>query len=146
MTEVQACRIREMRLNGAGYKAIATATGLSRDSVRNYCKNNGMNGFGEVNMLNLKEQIEHGNACMFCGMTIRQPVRGRRKKFCSDVCRREWWKMHPDDIEKKETAIYKSACVKCGQEFESYGNKNRKYCSHDCYIKDRFYEEEHNGV
>jgi DNA invertase Pin-like site-specific DNA recombinase len=61
LTDVQACRIREMRLKGAGYRAIATATGLSRDSVRNYCKNNGINGFGEVAKLNLQEQMKQGN-------------------------------------------------------------------------------------
>jgi hypothetical protein len=146
LTDVQACRIREMRLKGAGYRAIATATGLSRDSVRNYCKNNGINGFGEVAKLNLQEQMKQGNACLLCGMVIKQPLRGRRKKFCSEACRREWWKKHLDDIDKKETAIYKNICAKCGREFESYGNKKRKYCSQICYIKDRFYKEEQDGV
>ena len=146
MTDLQACQIREMRLKGEGYRSIATATGLSRDSVRNYCKTHGINGFGEAAKLNLQEQIKQGNACLLCGIVIKQPVRGRKKKFCSDACRREWWKKHPDDIEKKEAAIYKTTCIKCGLEFESYGNKNRKYCSQNCYIKDRFYEEEHDGV
>lgn len=146
MTEVQACQIREMRLKGIGYRAIATVTGLSRDSIRNYCKTHGINGFGEAAKLNLQENIKQGNACMLCGIVIKQPIRGRHKKFCSDACRRQWWKNHQDKIDRKDTAIYKCTCTKCGREFESYGNKNRKYCSHDCYIKDRFYEEEHNGV
>ena len=36
MTQIQATQIRELRLRGAGYKSIATATGLTRDIVRNY--------------------------------------------------------------------------------------------------------------
>jgi len=37
-------------------------------------------------------------------------------------------------------------CARCGKEFTSYGNKNRKYCSHDCYIKARFWEGLEDGV
>ena len=33
---------------------------------------------------------------------------------------------------KKENGVL---CVCCGIDFESYGNKNRKYCCHECYIK-----------
>lgn len=146
MTEVQARQIREMRFKGMGYRTIASATGLSRDSVRNYCKANGISGFGQAAKFNLQENINQGNACMFCGMVMEQSARGRHKKFCSDACRRQWWKNHQDEIDKKDTAIYKCTCARCGKEFESYGNKNRKYCSHRCYIKDRFYKEENDGV
>ncbi|RXM53885.1 RNA polymerase subunit sigma-70, partial [Clostridium tetani] len=34
----------------------------------------------------------------------------------------------------------------CGKEFSAYGNKNRKYCSHNCYIRDRFWRDEENGI
>lgn len=146
MTEIQAFQIREMRLKGVGYRTIASTIGLSRDSVRNYCKSNGINGFADAAKLNLKEQINQGNACMLCGKVLEQPGRGRQKKFCSDSCRRQWWKNHSDLTEKKESAIYKSTCAKCGRDFEIYGNKKRKYCSHNCYIKDRFYKEEQDGI
>jgi endogenous inhibitor of DNA gyrase (YacG/DUF329 family) len=33
-------------------------------------------------------------------------------------------------------------CPQCGKVFTSYGNKKRKYCSHNCYIKSRFWSEE----
>lgn len=29
-------------------------------------------------------------------------------------------------------------CPHCGKEFHIYGDKRRKYCSHECYIADRF--------
>ena len=75
-----------------------------------------------------------------------QPSTGRPKKFCSDKCRREWWKAHPEKLHRKDTAIYTMTCARCGKEFTSYGNKNRKYCSHDCYIKARFWEGLEDGV
>ena len=34
----------------------------------------------------------------------------------------------------------------CGDTFEAYGNKTRKFCSHEHYIKFRFYEGEKNAV
>ena len=42
MTEQQAKQIVEMRLKGVGYKSIGTVVGLSRDIVRNYCKNHNL--------------------------------------------------------------------------------------------------------
>ena len=44
ITDLQARQIREQRLKGCGYKAIASAVGLSRDLVRNYCRSNGLDG------------------------------------------------------------------------------------------------------
>ena len=36
---------------------------------------------------------------------------------------------------------YEYTCAHCGKPFTAYGNKGRKYCSHECYIADRFGEE-----
>ena len=44
MTDIQSKQIREFRMKGVGYKAIASVLGLSRDSVRNYCKSHGLDG------------------------------------------------------------------------------------------------------
>ena len=57
MTKEQAERIKELRMQGKGYKAAASAVGLSRDIVRNYCKANGMNGYGEAAKLNLQREM-----------------------------------------------------------------------------------------
>lgn len=35
-------------------------------------------------------------------------------------------------------AFYPMVCAECGEKFLSYGNRERKYCSHACYIKARF--------
>lgn len=146
MTDNQAASIRELRMKGVGYRAIASVLGLSRDIVRNYCRSRGLDGYGAAAKLNFKEQMENGSACRFCGKSIIQPATGRKKKFCSDGCRREWWKAHPEAMNKREGAVYHIICAHCGKPFDSYGNKGRKYCCHECYIKERFWGDEENGV
>ena len=142
MTDFQAKQIRELRLRGAGYKSIASAVGLSRDTVRNYCKSHGLDGYASALVLNVKEQMESGTACLCCGKELIQPSTGRKRKFCSDKCRREWWSAHPEAIKRKESAYYEATCAYCGKTFRSYGNKNRRYCSHECYVRDWFWRKE----
>lgn len=142
MTEFQAKQIRELRLRGTGYRAIASVVGLSRDVVRNYCKSHGLDGYASVLTMNMKEQMQNGQACLACGKTLIQPKTGRKRRFCSDECRRRWWSAHQDELKKKPTAYYEKECAYCHKIFTAYGNKNRKYCSHECYVKDRFYREE----
>ena len=57
MTKEQAERIKELRMQGKGYKAVASAVGLSRDIVRNYYRANGMEGYGEAAKLNLQREM-----------------------------------------------------------------------------------------
>ena len=96
MTDFQAKQIRELRLRGAGYKSIASAVGLSRDTVRNYCKSHGLDGYASALVLNVKEQMESGTACLSSlppegsgssapinaggngGQPIRKPLSGRK--------------------------------------------------------------------
>lgn len=60
MTDAQAAQIRTLRMQGKGYKSVASAVGLSRDIVRNYCKAHGMEGYGEAVALNLRSQRNAG--------------------------------------------------------------------------------------
>lgn len=71
---------------------------------------------------------------------MRVPHSGK-KLFCSDECRRNWWKEHPEEAKHSKAATYKCECSYCQRVFYSYGNKNRKYCSHDCYIQARFWTD-----
>lgn len=145
MTTDEKEKIKELRLKGMGYKAISTLLGLSRDSVRGFCKRNGLYGDSCVVALNVEEKAKRNLLCICCEKPIKQKDKGRTRRFCSDKCRRQWWNENQDKRNKKETAIYKYTCPHCGKEFEVYGNKKRKYCGHDCYIKDRFWREE-DGV
>ena len=49
-------------MQGKGYKAVASAVGLSRDIVRNYCRANGMEGHGEAAKLNLQKEMAEDTA------------------------------------------------------------------------------------
>ena len=138
MNDYQKKKICELRMTGLGYRAIANEVELSRDVVRNFCKNNGMNGYLANADDNIRKMVIDNALCLNCHIPIKQPKRGKARKFCSEECRRTWWKENADKGNRKETAVYKLVCEYCGEEFESYGNKNRKYCCHECYIKDRF--------
>jgi hypothetical protein len=142
MTEAQANQIVEMRIKGVGYKSIGTVVGLSRDIVRNYCKAHNLTGYASALTKNIQMRMESGEVCQYCGGTIVKPKMGRPKKFCSEKCRREWWKSHPEAVNRSEAASYELKCENCGKTFISYGNRNRKYCSRDCYIKYRFWRDE----
>ncbi len=68
-------------------------------------------------------------------------IAGRKKKrFCSVSCCQLWWNAHPDAVRQK--ALYHYTCAGCGKAFTAYGNSHRKYCSHECYIKDRYKEND----
>lgn len=142
MTDYERKQIYDLRRRGMGYKAIGTALGLSRDTVRSFCKRNNLGGDGEIVKLNIEVMKEKKLLCQNCGQLIKVKAKGRPKKYCSDFCRRAWWKENQDKKTEKETAIYKYTCAHCGNEFQAYVNKKRKYCSHDCYIKYRFWGDE----
>ena len=145
MTPAQKETVYKLRLQGLGYKAIARELLISADAVKSYCKRHHLNGPSEVVQLNAEVIQENNGLCLYCKQPIRQRKRGRSKRFCSDICRYTWWKAHPEESERKETASYQYTCQHCGKRCISYGNKTRKYCSHACYIKARFGGEE-DGV
>lgn len=142
MTLEEKEKIKELRLKGMGYKAISTIVGLSRDSVRAFCKRNGLAGDYRVVALNVKEKVNRNLLCANCERSLKQKGIGRTRRFCSDQCRRIWWKEHDTARKKSKEHTYHYVCPCCGEQFSAYGNKKRKYCSHACYIKERFWREE----
>jgi endogenous inhibitor of DNA gyrase (YacG/DUF329 family) len=141
MTEIEKQQIHDLRLKGIGYKAIAAVLGISRDSIRGYCIRNGLDGDSKAVAINVEDRVKNHLLCACCNKLIKQNDRGRTRRFCSDECRRKWWNDNPQARNKRESATYKFICPHCGQEFTSYGNKKRKYCCHNCFIKSRFWED-----
>lgn len=122
MTLEEKNKIYQLKKEGYGYKKIANELGLSASSVQSFLKRNPM----DLDLL---------GTCKRCGMTI-QSIKGKkRKQFCSDRCRWDWWNSHIKEVNKK--AFYTLTCKHCGKEFSAYGNQKRVYCCHDCYIKDK---------
>ena len=142
MTPAQKETVYKLRLQGLGYKAIARELLLSVDAVKSYCKRHHLTGPPEAVQKNVQVIEEQHGLCPHCKQPIRQKKRGRSKRFCCDDCRYAWWKAHPEQSNQKEAATYPYTCGHCGKRCISYGNKTRKYCSHDCYIKARFWGEE----
>lgn len=98
-------------------------------------------GLRGTSLGSVEPQIKHEaevtgtRTCPQCGKTV-EPLTGRReKKFCSDACRMAWWNSHSDLVRRR--AYYSLVCEYCGKPFESYGNKNRKYCSRTCYLQSK---------
>lgn len=57
----------------------------------------------------------------------------KTKIFCSDKCRIAWWKSHTSEMKRRNPNV--ALCNYCKCEFTYYGNRQRKYCSRDCYLK-----------
>ena len=134
-------QITTLRLKGLGYKSIAVVVGTSKENVRYFCKTHGLDGSAELVKLNFEEHKKHPESCKYCGGKITRRAHSGKKLFCSEECRRAWWKEHPSEASRSKDATYKCECSYCKRIFYSYGNKDRKYCSHDCYIQDRFWTD-----
>lgn len=85
-----------------------------------------------------KSNVEVGY-CQYCGIEVLQNPGRKQKKFCSDKCRNLWWNSHLNLVNRK--AMHECVCLHCKKQFISYGNKNRKYCCHECYVAKRFGKE-----
>ena len=111
--------IIKLKNSGLGYKKIAKQTGISVNTVKSVIRRYlGKKGF-----------------CRNCG----KPLTGRvSRMFCSVQCRYEWNKKYCALL--TGPASYELKCKYCGKTFYSYGHSKRKYCSHECYINDRFGE------
>lgn len=129
MTKLPIEDISRMRSDGLSYAKIAAALGASANTIKSICQRNDLGGRTAQAEVDLSD-------CQYCGKPITQRPGRKKRHFCSDACRLAWWKEHPERIRRK--AVYALVCVHCGHSFESYGNKARKFCSHECYIDHRF--------
>ena len=133
MTTDQNQKIQQMRYKGQSYFQIASILCISENTIKSYCRRNNL---GTVKNCIPQVVREIHTVCKYCGKPLTQETKGQPKKFCSELCRRTWWKANDSQLIKK--AYYTLTCAECGKEFESYGNQNRKFCGHACYIKNRF--------
>lgn len=136
MTDIQKEKIREMRKEGQSYSKIALVLEINENTIKAFCRRNNL---GTIKNTKPKEEKEICTACKHCNKALTHGAKGQPKKFCSEECRRAWWKVNEVQLNKK--AYYTLICVECGTKFESYGNKNRKFCGHACYINNRFKKE-----
>lgn len=141
MTSEQRKQITELRSSGNSYGQIAKLLGLSKAQVSSYCRRKKLSANGEPASAGSDAE---SSFCKNCGKPIKQLPKHKHISFCSDKCCRFWWNHHPEAVHRRETAIYSYTCACCGKHFTAYGNNHRKYCSHECYIKDRFGGDRHD--
>lgn len=134
MTEGQKKEIKRLRESGAGYTAIAGKMGIPKETVRSFCRRNGLAGGAAKGRP--EEGLAQDGVCRECGKPLQQKAGVKRRAFCSRECREKWWHSHPGEV--RQRAVYSFTCSGCGQPFTAYGNAGRKYCSHECYIRTRF--------
>ena len=118
MTTQEKQDIAEMRAKGVSYAQIAATLRLPTSTVKSYCVRNKLANQGLQ------------NSCLQCGNAMPQTDVKRDRKFCSDACRIKWWNHHTGLM--KDNAV----CQHCGKSF--HGRAGRKFCSHACYIAERF--------
>lgn len=129
MNEDQRTNIITLRQQGRSYSQIATTLQLSENTVKSVCRRH---------LVASKEELiaKSADCCKNCGTTLKVRRLGKPTKFCSEACRREWWKNNNASPNRK--AYYPCRCLGCDKEFLSYGNRDRKYCSHSCYINKQY--------
>ena len=138
MTDLQKEQIAAFRGQGYGYATIANALGIKKDAIVAFCRNMGLTGTKASG--NKRVTLDTG-FCLQCGKPLRQTPSRKKVKFCSGKCRTAWWNSHPEAVKRK--AVYYFTCAHCGKDFTAYGNAGRKYCSHACYIAERFGGDRH---
>ncbi|MCE5235836.1 MAG: RNA polymerase subunit sigma-70 [Clostridiaceae bacterium] len=150
MTVEQKEKIQQMRRDGAGYGQMAAALGVSKETVKSFCRRNPGSDSAQAAPVDNAvaataaeaDRAVEGIVCRQCGKRLIQRPKLKPKRFCSDECRLAWWRSNENQLNKK--ALYTIRCAGCGHDFESYGNKARIFCGHACYIKSRFGDAEHD--
>ena len=115
MTLEEKQKALELRKQGKGYGEIAKNIGVSKSSITTFLKRDYLS-----------------ETCPICGKKIIQKNGHRKRKFCSDKCRIESWKISKDN----KFGNIEKTCRYCGCHFLSYVSKDTKYCSRKCYLND----------
>ena len=122
-------KISKLRNADYGYTSIANELNISINTIKSYCKANNLCGV-KAKGNNHQKGI---NFCLNCGKELDHTPGKKRKKYCCDKCRYQLWNKNRDS-----KSSFDIRCKACNKKFNTYKNSNRKYCSHECYIADRF--------
>ena len=136
MTDLQKQKITEMRAIGIGYGKIAVTLQVPESAVKSFCRRH-VNTAATQN-----KPILALNCCKYCGAELINTPGHRQKSFCSAICQRDYWREHRDLM--RHPSFVTTTCPVCGCVFSDYKGHHRKYCSHACYITDRYGRGESN--
>lgn len=131
VTQQQKEQISKLRANGASFGKIASALGISINTVKSYCKRNPISS----EPMPAPKSVVHPDRCPQCNALLEQSSGHRQKRFCSPKCRIAWWAAHPEQVSRKK--LFSVECRHCGTVFLQYGSRPRKFCSRGCYLAHR---------
>ncbi|HEM4248729.1 sigma-70 region 4 domain-containing protein [Streptococcus suis] len=126
MTPEQKESIMTLRADGLGYKAIATRLSISVNSVKSFCKRQ-----------KVSQPEKNNQECELCSHSFGVESKANNKRFCSNECRMKWWNRNKGNI--RRVSQVEHSCQYCQKKFKAYLHERRKFCSHQCYIKERFW-------
>lgn len=136
MKESDKKKIEELWLQGYGSTKIANKLGINVNTVKSFCRRHGLSGDRQREKFNSLDTGVKEPRCKCCGSFLVQRNDAKKIIFCSDNCRMKWWNSHQELVDRQ--AEYVFVCRNCGRLFTAYGNKERKYCYHSCYIEHRY--------
>ncbi len=118
MTIQEKTKIDALAATGISTTEIANQTGISRNTIKSYLQRQKKQTF-----------------CLNCGGILKMTPHKKRKKFCCDKCRMQYWNKHPEEMKlSNATEIH---CETCGKTVIRYRKTPRKYCSHSCAAQGR---------
>ena len=132
VTQQQKEQILKLRTSGASFGKIASALGVSINTVKSYCKRNPISAEAAP----APKTPSNTDRCPQCNAVLEQSPGHRQKRFCSPMCRMAWWSAHPEQMVRKN--LSRVVCLHCGTAFLQYGNRPRKFCSQGCYLAHRY--------
>ena len=128
LTQKQKEQITEFRRMGLPYVKIGEKMGLPMGQIRSYC-------LSRIPKPDNDKQEEGAQTyCKTCGKKLEHTPGYKKKIFCSDGCRQDWWNRNATTRPGKAKATQEIICQGCGKKFVAYGTK-RKYCSRECYVE-----------
>lgn len=108
--------IIRLRRNGESLKDIATFVNMPLGSVKSFIARNDIHPYTE-------------GYCKQCGAKLTYTDHKKKRQFCSVNCKDKWWNTN---------RTYTFTCKHCNKVFIKHRNDKPLYCSHACYIADRF--------
>ena len=148
LTDAQKQSIQMLRSQGFPFSRITQEVGLSVNTVKSFCRRAGEPVGSVSEASEIKENKEKSTenkgserrgCCKYCGKPLQQLPKAKPKQFCNDACRAKWWNAHREEMHRQ--TMIPVTCAGCGAMFMRYAKTARKYCSHACYIQDRFGQE-----
>ena len=123
LNEKQKKQIRQMVASGVGYRETLKCVLASKQDIIDY-----RNELVETKWTPKEETNAEWkeNSCLWCGKEYQTVSIGRKRKFCSDQCRRKYYMLYPT------TPRTSAQCAYCGKVFEMVNSK-QKFCSHECF-------------